>query len=71
MEVFIFYETFRSSLWYEHDVSRCLTFHMLTPSGSHCNVSQFFIPKGVTAFIKKYDGTSGGIFEVYSEVSTM
>ncbi|XP_071103917.1 uncharacterized protein [Haliotis cracherodii] len=35
--------------------------------GSHCNVSQFFIPKGVTVFIKKYDGTSGGIFEVYSE----
>ncbi|KAK6181661.1 hypothetical protein SNE40_009472 [Patella caerulea] len=35
-------------------------------SGIHCNVTRFYVPQGVTAYVKQYDGSTKGTFEVYA-----
>ncbi|XP_060598946.1 uncharacterized protein LOC132752620 [Ruditapes philippinarum] len=35
--------------------------------GIHCNISRFVIPKGVTVLVSRYNGSTGGMFDVIAQ----
>ncbi|XP_021366288.1 uncharacterized protein LOC110458731 [Mizuhopecten yessoensis] len=36
-------------------------------SGSHCNISQFTVPKNINAYVKPWDGTTGGTLKIQAK----